>query len=174
MEVALQNDFRTTVKNLQNAIFKYTTTEDGEIEFTLFEGQIIERIGISVEKLNAGESVIHSLKRSVKNLKIILLAGMAGEIVQFELQYDGLHFLVYLSPIEKDGEIVEVVGTAIDITERIEAEKVIEHMAYYDSLTGLPNRRNFQETLKRKIAVAGEDETVCRHVPRLGPFQKCQ
>ncbi len=55
LEVALQNDFRTTVKNLQNAIFKYTTTADGFIEFTLFEGQIIERLGISADKLNSGE-----------------------------------------------------------------------------------------------------------------------
>ena len=53
---------------------------------------------------------------------------------------------------------MEVVGTAIDISQRIEAEKVIEHMAYYDYLTGLPNREKFQETLKRKISLAGEDE----------------
>ena len=67
LEIALQNDFRTTVKNLQNAIFKYTTTEDGEIEFTLFEGQIIERLGILVDKLNAGEYDHYSLKRNVAN-----------------------------------------------------------------------------------------------------------
>lgn len=157
LEIALQNDFRTTVKNLQNAIFKYTATEDGEIEFTLFEGQIKERVGVSVDKLNAGE-VVHSFtEEELETFKNHLLAGMAGEVVQFELTHDGLFFLVYLSPIAKNGKIVEVVGTAIDISQRIEAEKVIEHMAYYDYLTGLPNRRNFQEKLKRKIAKEGKD-----------------
>jgi len=34
-----------------------------------------------------------------------------------------------------------------DITERKRAEKAIYQMAYYDSLTGLPNRRLFQEQL---------------------------
>jgi diguanylate cyclase (GGDEF)-like protein len=157
LEIALQNDFRTTVKNLQNAIFKYTTTEDGLIKFTLFEGQIIERLGILVDKLNAGQYFNIFPEEKRQKLTAYLLAGMAGETVQFEMQWDGLHLLVYLSPIEKDGEIVEVVGTAIDITERIEAETVIEHMAYYDSLTGLPNRRNIQETLEQKIADACED-----------------
>lgn len=158
LEIALQNDFRTTVKNLQNAIFKYTTTEDGEIEFTLFEGQIIERIGMTAEKLNAREFEHSFTKEKLESFKNHLLAGMAGEIVQFELHYEGLYFLVYLSPIAKDGDIVEVVGTAIDITERIEAEKVIEHMAYYDSLTGLPNRRNLQDRVKWKFANASDDE----------------
>ncbi|WP_432362575.1 sensor domain-containing protein [Sporosarcina sp. UB5] len=158
LEIALQNDFQTTVKNLQNAIFKYTTTEDGEIEFTLFEGQIIERLGISADKINAQE-VIHSFtKEELQQFKNYLLAGMAGEIVQFELNHDGLFFLVYLSPIAKDGKVVEVVGTAIDITQRIEAEKVIQHMAYYDSLTGLPNRRNLQEKIKQKIAKADDGD----------------
>ncbi|MGN7386052.1 sensor domain-containing protein [Sporosarcina sp. SAFN-015] len=159
LEIALQNDFQTTVKNLQNAIFRYTTTEDGEIVFTLFEGQIKERVGITVEKLNAQE-VVHSFTdKELEAFKNYLLAAMTGEVVQFELTFDGLSFLVYLSPIAKEGEIVEVVGTAIDISQRIEAEKVIEHMAYYDYLTGLPNRRNFQEQLDRKIGNAGEGES---------------
>ncbi|WP_239433011.1 sensor domain-containing protein [Sporosarcina sp. ACRSL] len=157
LEIALQNDFRTTVKNLQNAIFKYTTTDNGEIKFTLFEGQIIERLGILVDKLYTGEYEHIFIEEVRSKLTEYLFAGLAGEIVQFEMEWDGLHLLVYLSPIEKDGEVVEVVGTAIDITARIEAEKVIEHMAYYDSLTGLPNRRNFQETLEKKITSASED-----------------
>ena len=60
--------------------------------------------------------------------------------------------------LKKTGKSWRLSGTAIDITERIEAEKVIEHMAYYDYLTGLPNRQKLQEKLKRKIAETGEDE----------------
>lgn len=152
LEVALQNDFRTTVKNLQNAIFKYTTAEDGSIAFTLFEGQIKERLGISVELLNNHE-VDHSFTdEELGTFEHYLQEGMAGKTVQFELTYDNLTFLVYLSPILKDGKIVEVVGTASDITKRVKAEKAIEHMAYFDYLTGLPNRRNLQERVKQKIS----------------------
>ncbi|WHT48797.1 diguanylate cyclase [Sporosarcina thermotolerans] len=152
LEIALQNDFRTTVKNLQNAIFKYTTAEDGSIVFTLFEGQIKESLGISVELLNNNE-VDHSFTdEELGTFKNYLQEGVAGKTVQFELTYDGHSFLVYLSPIAKDGKIVEVVGTASDITERVKAEKAIEHMAYFDYLTGLPNRRNLQDKVKQKIS----------------------
>ena len=37
-----------------------------------------------------------------------------------------------------------MVGTATDITQRKEAEELVANMAYYDYLTGLPNRRLFQ------------------------------
>lgn len=159
LEIALQNDFRTTVKNLQNAIFKYTATEDGSIEFTLFEGQIKEQVGISVEKLNA-DDVIHSFTDEQLALyKEHLLAGAAGKVVQFELVHNRIPFLVYLSPIARNGEIVEVVGTATDITQQVEAKKVIEHMAYYDSLTGLPNRRSFREKLKQQITKTKKDKS---------------
>jgi diguanylate cyclase (GGDEF)-like protein/PAS domain S-box-containing protein len=38
-----------------------------------------------------------------------------------------------------------------DITERKEAENRIAHMAHFDSLTGLPNRRSFLERLSREV-----------------------
>lgn len=150
LEVALQNDFRETVKNLHNAIFKYGLNTEGAIEFSLFEGKISEKLGISAEKLN---NRIYTRAFSTEQLKAFsdyLRAGLAGEKAQFELTYKGIALLVHLSPV-RSGSMSEVVGTAIDITDRLEAEKVIEHMAYFDYLTGLPNRRNLQEAVKRLI-----------------------
>jgi diguanylate cyclase (GGDEF)-like protein/PAS domain S-box-containing protein len=59
----------------------------------------------------------------------------------------------------RDGEITYVVGTGIDITaarswteERVAAEARLRHMADHDALTGLFNRRRFEEELERHIA----------------------
>ena len=41
-----------------------------------------------------------------------------------------------------------------DISERKSAEKHIAHLAYHDSLTGLPNRLMFKERLEQAVAVA--------------------
>jgi diguanylate cyclase (GGDEF)-like protein/PAS domain S-box-containing protein len=41
-----------------------------------------------------------------------------------------------------------VLGNFMDVTQRIEAEETIRRLAYYDSLTGLPNRTLFTERLK--------------------------
>ncbi|WOV87478.1 EAL domain-containing protein [Sporosarcina oncorhynchi] len=152
LEIALQNDFRQTVKNLHNAIFKYGLTDEGSIEFSLFEGKISEQLGVSTQMLNNRE---YAKAFSTEELRIFsdyLHAGLSGEQVQFEMTYKNLSLLVNLSPIVNGKDIKEVVGTAIDITERIEAEKVIEHMAYFDFLTGLPNRRNLQDSIQLRIS----------------------
>ncbi|WP_426453237.1 EAL domain-containing protein [Paenibacillus sp. S-38] len=44
-------------------------------------------------------------------------------------------------PIVVDDEVTGVYGIIQDITRKKEAEQLIEHMAYHDDLTGLPNRR---------------------------------
>jgi len=50
-------------------------------------------------------------------------------------------------PIQIEGELIGVYGIAKDITEAKRAERVINHMAYHDSLTDLPNRRLFEDRL---------------------------
>jgi len=52
------------------------------------------------------------------------------------------------------GKVVGVIGTIRDITERKEAEQQIEYQAYHDALTGLANRRLFQEHLTIALALA--------------------
>ncbi|MBB4824661.1 diguanylate cyclase (GGDEF)-like protein/PAS domain S-box-containing protein [Sporosarcina luteola] len=151
LEIALRHDFRQTVKNLQNAIFKYKTDETGSIKFTLIEGKIAEKLGITVASLNTEKLNEEYQEEELNWLAPLFHQALAGETVQFELPYSSMTFLVYLSPIFREGQVEEVVGTAIDITERIEAEKVIEHMAYYDYLTGLPNRRLLQEKVTEWI-----------------------
>ncbi|MHB2010123.1 MAG: sensor domain-containing protein, partial [Acidobacteriaceae bacterium] len=45
-------------------------------------------------------------------------------------------------------------GTVADITDRKIAEERIQHLAYYDALTGLPNRTLLQDRLTKALAVA--------------------
>jgi diguanylate cyclase (GGDEF)-like protein/PAS domain S-box-containing protein len=57
---------------------------------------------------------------------------------------------VTTSPIrEPDGSIRRIVHVSRDITKRKLAEEQIHTLAYYDVLTGLPNRVLFKELLKR-------------------------
>ena len=50
-----------------------------------------------------------------------------------------------------DGSVQRLQGTTQDITEQVEAEKRIRYLAYYDSLTGLPNRQFCRDLLKQAI-----------------------
>jgi len=50
-----------------------------------------------------------------------------------------------------EGKVMGAISTFVDITERLKAEKEIQLLAFYDPLTGLPNRRLFQERLKQSL-----------------------
>lgn len=63
-----------------------------------------------------------------------------------------------------EGVIIKQYGAIQDVTERVKTEEallqktdIIHRMAYFDSLTNLPNRRYFLEQLEREIKKA------CRH-----------
>lgn len=53
---------------------------------------------------------------------------------------------------EPDGKPRRMVGTIIDISQRKTAELRIQHMAHYDSLTGLPNRNLLRSRIDRALA----------------------
>ncbi|MFZ2162095.1 MAG: EAL domain-containing protein [Sideroxyarcus sp.] len=56
------------------------------------------------------------------------------------------------------GEVVNYVSIARDTSEQTEAEKNIHFLAYYDVLTGLPNRTLLRDRLGQMIAVSHRDK----------------
>ncbi len=78
--------------------------------------------------------------------------SLQGEVHQFDViiqNKEGSYKELYVStvPIMVGGEIVGVYGIAKDVTENNRAEKMIHYLAYHDELTGMKNRRCFNEEL---------------------------
>src|SRR5699024_5970601 len=65
------------------------------------------------------------------------------------IRKDGTTFYIEIfeHPYHDQGHIVQA-AVVRDISERVENEKRIEYMAYYDELTDLPNRNFFHHVLK--------------------------
>ena len=53
------------------------------------------------------------------------------------------------------GEVVGILASGEDITERLRAEQEISRLAYYDPLTGLPNRAQLDAELRRCVNRCG-------------------
>ncbi|PKM43103.1 MAG: hypothetical protein CVV05_16295 [Gammaproteobacteria bacterium HGW-Gammaproteobacteria-1] len=61
-----------------------------------------------------------------------------------------------VSPIQNEqGDTTHFLAIAVDITAKKEMAEKIESMAYFDPLTGLPNRALFHERLRQAEALAG-------------------
>jgi diguanylate cyclase (GGDEF)-like protein len=63
--------------------------------------------------------------------------------------------------VSQDGERgTRLVGTVQDVTERVESQHKIRYLAFYDSLTNLPNRRLFTEILARLVERARRQRSL--------------
>lgn len=80
-----------------------------------------------------------------------LLAGMGGFRSSNEnITKDGRAIFCewYNTPlVDEKGQVLGVMSLALDITAQKLAEQKISHLAYYDELTGLPNRTLFKDHL---------------------------
>lgn len=151
LETALKNDFKTMVKNLQNTIFKYELNKENKIIVTLLEGRLCQNLGVTCQMVNARDDSNPLTSNELNVIRPYLYAALEGEFCQFEVDYAQRSFIIYVSPVFEHGIVTEVVGTCMEITERKKAEKIVEQMAYYDSLTGLPNRRQFKSRVLEAI-----------------------
>ncbi|MGV7207609.1 putative bifunctional diguanylate cyclase/phosphodiesterase [Oxalobacteraceae bacterium A2-2] len=57
-----------------------------------------------------------------------------------------------------DGRVQNYVGTFSDITPQKDYERELEHLAHFDALTGLPNRRLLADRLRQAVLMAARQE----------------
>lgn len=104
------------------------------------------------------ENLIHPEERkAVLNVRNKYLNR---EIDKYNIEYrfrkkDGSYIWIQDSALamwDNEGNPLRIIGTYTDIDGRKKREKIIFNMAYYDSLTGLPNRRYFEKILKNILA----------------------
>ncbi|GAB5605483.1 EAL domain-containing protein [Sideroxyarcus sp. TK5] len=61
--------------------------------------------------------------------------------------------------VDKEGRVTNYVGAYVDFTERKKAENEIHHLAFYDPLSQLPNRRLLLDRLRQAIASGARNRT---------------
>lgn len=122
---SLEENFKKTVHNLQNLVIRLYRRDDGKIAYALRDGKLAG--DLTTEKIR-GKSIgeIFGEEQALVSLPPVLRA-FEGESVleEIPLPNSAMVLLFSLNPIIVDGEVKEVVGSAIDITRLRQVEKML-------------------------------------------------
>lgn len=72
-------------------------------------------------------------------------------------QFRIIHTLL-AAELDATGHVMSVIGVGRDVTETVENQERIHHLAYFDSLTDLPNRTLLKDRLNQTIAEASRNQ----------------
>ena len=155
---ASEERYRTILENIEDGY--YEVDLKGELKF--FNESLCKISGFSREVLMGTK-----IRQYVDEDTFKKISGIAKEIYQtgepkkhsdFQIVCKGgfkKHIEISSSLIRAfSGKPIGFRGIARDIDERKRAESTIFHMAYHDTLTGLPNRMLFNDRLNMAISAA--------------------
>jgi diguanylate cyclase (GGDEF)-like protein/PAS domain S-box-containing protein len=131
-----------TVTNLEGIII-YTNQADAEMH------------GYSTAELIGMDARIFSPQTTWKPMFQPMRKRFKRESIN--IRKDGTTFPVYLMSdvvTNNRGEIIAKITTCEDISDRKRHEETIRNLAFYDSLTGLPNRSLFTDRMLQELAKA--------------------
>ena len=125
--------------------------------------QEVEAIGKTYPEIAQRRSDILMQPHDIRAVIDTVAAG--GKSIEERVQYsaDGREQYVeaLMIPIrDEQGKIIQAIYLQRDITDRKSAEEQIRLLAYYDYVTGLPNRMFFKELLTRALTNAKESKKL--------------
>lgn len=143
--------YRTLARNFPNgAVFLF----DRDLRYTLAEGTGITTFGLDRESFEGkvmGEVLAPEM---CKILEPFYRQALAGNSTTFEAPYDDQVYFVQVLPVpDSSGEIYTGMVVLQNITERKRTEEELWRYAFYEPLTGLPNRALFLERLEQLIEI---------------------
>ena len=134
------------------------TNSDGLIEYV--NEQFLRNTGYSREDvIGKRPSLLKSGRTPESSYQSLWTALLRGETWDGELinrRKDGSEFIEHaiISPVQRNGVTTHYLAIKQDVTAHKKAEAAIEQLAYFDPLTGLPNRALLLDRLRLVLAMA--------------------
>lgn len=119
------------------------------------------------EMLGRPMSDFYSLDYAKENTRVFEKIIQGQELVQYETVHIDVkghtHHLSFNAKAHYDnnGNVMHISGTARDISEQKAFQKQLTFQAEHDALTGLFNRRYFQQELERTVSRVARNSTPC-------------
>lgn len=155
--------YASLVANVPGAVYRCAKTSDWDMEFMSAE---IEQISgypasdfLGTDAVRTFASIIHPDDRKLVERDVD--TAVAGH-EPFELDYRILTATGEVRWVHErgraifaaDGSVLYLDGAIFDTTERKRLEEQLQHLAYHDPLTGLPNRAMFRDHVELAVARA--------------------
>jgi diguanylate cyclase (GGDEF)-like protein/PAS domain S-box-containing protein len=128
---------------------------DHDLRFMIAEGSAL-RLLVEDGREIVEQSLWEALSEAeAARLEPIYRSALAGVPQTYELRRKGHDLLVSVVPVrDDDGAVFAGMVMAIDITERKALEAELEHRAFHDELTGLPNRALLRDRIGQALMLA--------------------
>jgi len=149
--------YRTLADNTDNVIYSCdlngTLTSVNRRFIELAQQPLKEILGKNVCDYERDEKGILNWKRAAETVKSTCKLFTYEN--RFEIEGEEHYTSISLAPVlNMEKKVIGITGTVNDITRIKQHERLITRMAYYDSLTGLPNRRLFFDRVNNAISIS--------------------
>ena len=146
-----EQEYKSLYENNLSAIF--TFNQKGEIVEA--NNRATEITGYPLQQLIGKGFQTYISKEDLKHVHSTFNQSLLGESLKTELRITHqngqlITVDVIVVPIYLHGKVKGAHVIATDITDSIDAKKKIHYLAYHDELTGLPNRRHFNNVFEGK------------------------
>lgn len=152
-QAQVERQLRNIIDNLP-VLISYV---DRDERYVFFNATCTEWLGFDAGELT-GRTVAESLPaEDYAQRRPQLRAALAGERVQFHAETVALGVArslqsVYVPDVQPDGTVAGIFMLSTDVTALKDVERQLSQLAHVDALTGLPNRRQFEERLDQAMA----------------------
>lgn len=164
-EVALRNSkerYKTALENANDAIWEWDISEGKFYASDKWKDIMGIDYKENINLVDIFEEGVYP--EDVKKVRQELKKHIRGESILFKAEFrlknrdkNNDYTWVYAKGKtikDENGKIAKIAGSISNISERKRAAQKIEHLAYYDQLTGLPNRVFFTSRLEEEMTAA--------------------
>lgn len=128
MEEALKivrQELQDTIRKQQGMIYKVKKI-DGDFIYTLCDGELVYRLGFVPEQVIGSDVNNFLTGDNAAELYVYYERAWSGEEdLSFERERNGIYYITSLRPIRRGGQVIEIIGSCVDITARKKAEEAL-------------------------------------------------